>query len=96
MAMEQPSVAESMNSTTTSKINANRQKLASIIKPLYFVATRILLRRNIKSQVQTKILVMLKACWISVLTVEIKFHKIILKMHHEMQFTHLIQYKRIL
>jgi len=36
MAMEQPSVAESMNSATAAQINVNRQKLASIIKTIVF------------------------------------------------------------
>ena len=36
MAMEQPSTAECMNSSTAAQINANRQKLASIIKTIVF------------------------------------------------------------
>ena len=47
--MEQPSVAECINSSTVVQINANRQKLASLLKPLYFVVTKILLCEDIES-----------------------------------------------
>ena len=93
MAIEQPSVAESHEFYNFTIINANRQKLASIIKTIIFCGRQnIALRGHRESSTDQN-----PGNFKSLL--EFRVHsrdQIILKMHHEMQFTHLIQYKRIL